>query len=96
MIVEARALAGHPGQHPDVDPAVLVQQLVPPALAIDHDQRPPQVVTPGDLADDRLERLGRVLAPGRQQLGGARGELIGEGIDVHGCEVERHILAFAT
>ena len=32
----------------------------------------------------------------RRREGRARGELLREGVDGHGCEVELHILAFAT
>src|SRR5262249_501314 len=43
VVVEPGALAGHPREHPDVDPLVLVQQLVASSLAIDDHEWSPEV-----------------------------------------------------
>ena len=43
VVVKAGLLARHPRQHPDVDLVVVVEQLVAPPVAIDDDERLPQI-----------------------------------------------------
>ncbi len=59
MIVEARRLTRHPGEHPGVQELVLVEQLVPPSPGVRVDERFPQLALCGDAAGHRLELVRR-------------------------------------
>jgi len=84
---DAPARVRHPREHPDVDPFVLVEELVAPALAVDDDERLPQILPVGKVADELLERLGRHLPGLVQQLRGSRGKLGRERLDLDGVQL---------
>ena len=71
MVVEAGSLPGHPGEHPRVDVLVLVDQLVAALIAVDADERLPDVRSLEDVAGELLELVG--LSGGRRAGGGHRG-----------------------
>ena len=63
MIVEAGLLARHPREHPDVDLVVVVEQLVAPPVAIDDDERLPEIGPRRDAAHERRELAPRRARP---------------------------------
>ena len=92
VVMESRALAGHPRKYPDVDSAVLVEQLVPAPVTIDNDEWAPEVGTRGDPSHELLERRHRERAGLIEQFRGARGQPIGERGNLNGLELLSHVL----
>ena len=86
VVVEAGSLTRHPRQHPDVDPVVLVQQLVAPSLPIDHDKGLPQVWSGGDLLHQADELALGQEARSVEEIRGSRCELVGKRGDGDGFE----------
>ena len=81
VVVKPGSLAGHPGEHPDVDAVVVVQQLVAPPSVIDNDERAPQVRPTGNALHELFQRPEGEDAGLDEELGGSVGELLGEVCD---------------
>src|SRR5689334_24823070 len=58
VVVEPRALPGHPREHPRVHPVVLVDELETAPVAVGADQGLPELRALPDAASDVLELLG--------------------------------------
>ncbi len=68
VVVEARALAGHPREHPRVDALVLVDQLVPPPVRVEADERLPDLRAVEDVTRQLLELVGIEEPVARDQV----------------------------
>jgi hypothetical protein len=68
VVVKARSLPRHPREHPRVDVLVLVDQLVAPLVAVDADERLPDLRSLEDVDGELLELLGRQDSVAREEI----------------------------